>query len=93
METRRREFLQQISGVTALAASGSLLGRDTRARLSQDVSSAETQTIGVSGILARAIRDTRRTGQWESSGLPRERSHDPTSSGGHRRTLELLPAG
>jgi cysteine desulfurase / selenocysteine lyase len=46
METRRREFLRQISGVTALAASGSLLGRDTRAGSSQDVSSAETQTIG-----------------------------------------------
>ncbi len=42
METRRREFLRQISGVTAL---GSLLGRDTRAGSSQDVSSAETQTI------------------------------------------------
>ena len=42
METRRREFLRQISGVTAL---GSLLGRDTRAGSSQDVSSAEAQTI------------------------------------------------
>jgi cysteine desulfurase / selenocysteine lyase len=46
METRRREFLQQISGVTALAASGSLLGRNIRAGSSQDESSAETQTIG-----------------------------------------------
>jgi cysteine desulfurase / selenocysteine lyase len=45
METRRREFLRQFSGVTALAASGSLLGRDTRAGSSQNVSSGETQTI------------------------------------------------
>ena len=30
MESRLREFLRQISGVTALAASGSLLGRETR---------------------------------------------------------------
>lgn len=46
METGRRKFLQQISGVTALAASGSLLGSKTRAKSSQDVSSAEIQTIG-----------------------------------------------
>lgn len=46
MESRRREFLRQISGVTALAASGSLLGRETRAGSSQDVSSAEAHTIG-----------------------------------------------
>jgi cysteine desulfurase/selenocysteine lyase len=44
METLRREFLRQISGVTALTASSSLLRRDLGAGSSQDPPSSETQT-------------------------------------------------